>query len=96
MQNITTAATPPDPQPQPPTAGVLLAARLVALLPRRIPPWLPLLALFAVIGTVATIVLAIVHSIGPTLATAGALSSATGAGIHWRNRHTGDRANTRP
>ncbi|WP_146073621.1 hypothetical protein [Amycolatopsis sp. CA-126428] len=71
-------------------------AACVAAPPHPIPPWPLLLALVAVLGTVTIIVLAIVHSIAPSLATAGAVSSVIGAGIHWSKRHTRGRTNTRP
>ncbi|WP_152603633.1 hypothetical protein [Amycolatopsis rifamycinica] len=95
MQKTTTAGTPPTSEPpHPPAEGP--ATRLLALLPNPIPPWPLLLALVAILGTVTIIALAILHSIGPTLATAGALSSVIGAGIHWSKRHTRGRAKTRP
>jgi len=96
VENTNPADTPPEPQPQQPATTVPVAPRLLALLPTPLPTWPLLLALVAVLGTVTIIVLAVVHSIGPTLATAGALSSVVGAGIHWSKHHPRGRSNTRP
>ncbi|MET8847982.1 hypothetical protein [Amycolatopsis sp. NPDC004625] len=96
METTKTAVTPPELEPQPAIPNDSMAARLLALLPTPIPPWPLLLALVAALGNVTVIVLAIVHSIGPTLATAGALSSVIGAAIHWSKRHTRGRTNVRP
>lgn len=65
-----------------------MAARLLALLPQPLPLWPLLLALIAVLATLAGVVLAVVWIAGPALATCGVISSVVGTWVHRSKRHT--------